>query len=103
MFYDCGNGYGIYMTTEEYFSIPDDEFVYIINTKCFSYYDPFYSKRTVRMESMYYDEDNDVVSPQSRLKIDDIINILDSYDNTNLFADFDFLTPIDDADLSEDE
>jgi len=78
MFYDCGNGYGIYLTTEEFVSLSDEEFNYIISTQCYPYYDPFYGPNAKYNFNDYVNDDDDDTVKEPIKRIDDIINILDS-------------------------
>lgn len=103
MFYNCGNGYGIFMTTEEYFSLSDEEFDYIIKTQCYEYPDPFYSNKRNpfnvlnKIDSSNFDIDDD--TKQSNLKLDEILSIIDS-NQEDIFSGF--INDIDDInDISE--
>jgi len=98
MFYSCGNGLGIYLTTEEYFSISDEEFDYIIKTKCYGYVDPFYSsKQKLNFDGSIFEDDDIKIPPQ---QMSEILNILDMKDNIDIFTGFE---NIDDLEIEDSE
>jgi len=107
MIYFCGHSKIIYLSTEEYFSLSDEELEYIINRYCFDAVDPLhFNSKNVRYDDMYTgDTEEDI--PKPKMTMNEMIELLDSLEfdessNMRFFEDFDSTDDDDDYGYSED-
>lgn len=106
MVIQCGYGYIVYISTEDFFAMTDEQFDEFIKTKCFQSSDPYYvNSKKLEFTEGVFDED----IPQKDYSLNEILNILDSesLDTTDyrksIIIPFEDLENLDNLDLNFDD